>query len=810
MGTLKKDLLHAIRKARLNPGFSCAVVLMLAVAVGINGAMFAIVSAVLLRALPFAAPGTLVTIGRVSPRNPTFDPLVLSEAQSIAAHSSGLQNAAYWAFVVEAMDHRGMLHQTFRAACNSKFFLTMGVRPILGRTFSVDDERHGADQVAVLSSRLWHQVFDADPSVLGKAVGIGSRTFTVIGIMPDSFVFPLTSPQPLVWTPLESRPEWNSDSIAVFQMVGRRWPAVTDAQLKAELVGIGMQNKNQANNSQLALESYREQLIKDVRRPLFAMQLSMLVVWFVACVNIATLALLRTVARRRELTIQLSLGAGRAMLLRQFLAEYAVLAIVAFLAAIPLAIGTIEVVRAFVDAHLPFSHEIHVRPDVMAAQLVLCIVSAMLVGSVSAWHATRASPREILADTSPAASGRHGAILNALVGSQIAITFLLLTSADFAVRNLTYLRRADIGFAPANLISVPLVRPADRYRQVDLASSLYDPLLQAIQHLPGVTSVGLSSTLPLNPNVTFTMPVRIAGSPRKPSAQDFALLRAVNPEFHGTLGISLQMGRLFSPRDSATTPWVVIVNQAFVRRYLAELPTLGNRLRLGKKGDPHEFATIVGIMHDTPQRSIKEPSLPEVNIPYRQVVSDDDLGPVLLGTYVQIAVRSSSPPNLLVPAIRSAVRPFNPEWAKAEIETFQTMVDRSLVNDAMLSRLLAILGAVAVLLAVYGVYALAADTGRRRQRELAIRTALGASSGVLVRLLLVRHLRVIACGLGAGVLGAGLAGRVIRSFFYAARPQDAWPTVAPALAFAICAAAIVIAPSWHAATANVADSLRRD
>lgn len=808
--SLSLDLRAAVRALRFHAASSIAIIAILAVGIGVSGAMFMLVYTVLLRPLPFPEAEQLVTIGWASPRSRALEPVSLPDLQAWRAEARSLQRVAYWMLLPETLQTApGSVRAVTNVAAGPEFFGTLGVEPRLGRTFTAADRRVGQDDVAVLSAHVWRDAFQAAPDVVGRTVRIGTTAFTIIGVMPDAFIFPLTSAAPIIWTPLRPTPESTEGRVAALQAVGRVRPDASALALQTELNALETRRRPRTDGRLVAAQAYHAFLTDGVRRGLLCLQIATLLVWLIACANAASLLLSRAVGRRHETAVRLALGVTRWRLLRQTAVEQALLCGLAWIIAAPLSLALVVTLRRDAASELPFADQLHLGSAVMGAELLLAAASLTLVSGFAGWYTSRAAPREILSDArSVGVARKPGLLWDALVGVQLALTTVLLISAGLLLRSVATLQHTPLGFDPSSLVLAPIISPAAAAAGGagrNVAVTLYDPLLESLARIPGVVSVGLSSALPLQPQATLTMPVEVAGGGAA-APSDFALLRAISPDLHRTLGIRLRLGRRLTDRDGPSTPWVVIVNDAFVRRFLPDRPPLGERIRFDRAG-PHEFATIVGIVEDTPQRALSEPPLPEVDISYRQIAGDENLG-MMLGLFAQVALRTSSSPSAVIPDVRQAMRQIDPDLATSDITPMMALIDRALATERWLSRLLVLFAGCTLLTTMYGVHALVADNVARRTREIGIRMALGGRHAQLLGALFRRYVVVIGIGIAGGVAASAITERLMASFLHGVTPRDSLTVAGAVLLLAAAGVVASLGPASRAIRTDPAETLR--
>jgi predicted permease len=773
---------YGLRQLRKQPGFFLVAITTLALGIGLTGAMFTVVYAVLLRPLPFADPERVVIIGQANRADNQPGPASLPNIRDWREQSQSFEEIAYWNLSVHSLNSRQQSEFVADIRCSANLFSLLRVQPVLGRPFDPEADRPGKGNVAVLSAKAWKGVFAADPNVIGTTFEIGTDQYTVIGVMPENFAFPLTLDRAMVWIPVQTKPEWEDRNTAMLQVVGRLRPGVRVEAAQAELTSLVPGGTNDNQGQRVLVEDYRKSVTGDLRTSLLFLEAAVLAVWLIACINIISLQMARAASRRRETAIRCALGAGRRQLVSQFFAESALLSGGAGIAGLALCFGFLGALRFYLESKLPFADAIRVDLPVVAAILVMSLASTLLVGVWPALQAQRTSPQEALRDGGAAVGGsrRQRRAQDALVVFEVALSLVLLLNAGLLLRTLNNLRATPLGFKPDRLVVAQLPLFKNPQANNDVAVSVYDPLLAALAHVPGVESAAISTVLPMDPNSTVKFPVQIFGKPAPPKPTPTAELRIVSPELYSTLGVGLISGRTFNEADTRASPWVVVVNRAFVRKYFADDEPLGQRVRTDDSG-PHKFSTIVGVVEDTHQRSVADAVVPELDLCYKQLSPTDGVAN-LLGMVVQLAVRTSQPAAAVIPGVRAVLQPINPE-VPANLSPMQEIVDRSIGNQTMAARLIGIFAACALLIALIGLYGLLTYNVTRMTRDIAVRLALGATRRQVVGLVIGHAGIVLAVGLLIGFAVWDQTSRLLRSYLYGMGTHDLFTLIAMAVVF---------------------------
>ncbi|MGO9305516.1 MAG: ABC transporter permease [Candidatus Korobacteraceae bacterium] len=822
MTGLLQDLRYAFRQLRKNPGFAAVTVLTLALGIGVNAAMFAVIDAVLLRPLPFPKPDQIVQMTESRPESAAASASALPDIRDWRAQAHSFQDIGWYTVGIRSVDVPGFSDFIPVVASSANLLSMLQVDPVLGRSFSPQDDQAGHGDVLLINSVAWEKFFGKNPQAVGSSLKLANKLYTVIGVMPAGFEFPNVGDGPVGWVPLVPAKEYEDRGSQDLTAVGRLKNGVTPGAAQAELTGIQTNIAKAYPTLELErrvrVKTYREVLTGNVRPALLALQFAVLAVWLIACANVASLLLSRTTGRRREIAIRSAIGADRARLVRQFLTESLVLAFTGAAIGLALAYACVRDLKFYLDLYLPLSHHIHIDARVAAALVGFSVISAVLFGLVPALQAARAPAQEALRDGTPSAgaSRRQKHFRDALVVGEIALSLLLLISAGLLLRSLLALRNVPLGFVPHNVVTTAIILPqsgggivgqSGKYAGKDIAQVFYAPLLDRLAHLPGADSAALTTTLPLSPNFQASGSFEVIGRPKDPANKLNAAIRAVSPSLYPTLGIRLLQGRLFSDADGPQGTAAAVVNQAFVKKYFRGQNPLGQQLKVGDKG-PHAIVTIVGVVEDTHQTAMSDDAQPEINVSYLQLTPNDELTPYILASFTNLALRTHVAPSAVIPSLRTALREFDPDLAVLDVQTLQDVVDTSLGSQTLAVRLLWIFAGSALLISIAGIYGLLAYNVSQRMRDLGIRMALGATRSNVIGLVLRQAVVLLGIGVGIGVITAVSVGSVLRSFLYGVVPYDAWTIASVSVLLLACGLFASYIPARRASRIDPVKALR--
>ena len=826
MRSFLQDLQYAVRQLRHAPAFSVTAILTLALGIGVNAAMFSVVDQVLLRAMPFPHAEQVVQAG-VRTLSGNFASTSLPDIRDWQARSHSFDQMGYYMEQVPTLGGTAEPKLVPQIVSSGNLLSLLQARPLLGRLFLPEEAASGHEAVVILSASLWRGMFHGDPEILGRSIPVNGIPHTVVGVMPQGFSFPASAGEESIWTPIpaddKGLQDRNSSSLSV---IARLRPGVTVTEATHELNGIHEQLKREYPKDEdanlIMVETYADVVTGSVRPAMLALDAAVLAVWLIACANVAGLLLARSNNRRRELALRTALGAGRGRLVRQLLTESLLLSFAGGSLGLLLAFTALRVLKQYLSESIIFGSEVHIDGTVCAYLLGASCLSAVLFGLLPALQASRVPAQEGLRQGSAGGgvSRQQTRWRDGLVIGEIALTLTLLVAAGLMVRTLISLRRAPVGFVAEDVTTAAIYLPnhqslffeaPKQANGTTVIQTFYLPLLERIRALGGIDAAGLTTVRPLQGNWDFNMTVEFEGEPKpERNMGAVAQARATTADYFRTMGIRLLQGRFFAPSDSFAAPPVAIVNQAFARRFFPSGTPVGKGVRLNDTGT-RQFATIVGVVEDSPQKTLGMPPLPEIHYNLAQMQPQDDLYPILGSFLMNVAIRSSRGSESIAPGLRRAVHELDPDAALQDVQTMQQVLDGSLGNQVLAARLLGLLAFSGLLIAVAGIYGLLAYSVSQRTRELGVRLALGAQRGGVLWLVLRHALVLLGVGVALGAALTAASGRLFTSFLaYKLSGQDALVAVAVAALLAVCGLVASYLPARRAALIDPVVALRTE
>ncbi len=823
-----QDVRYTLRQLRKSPGFTLTAILMLALGIGATTAIFSIVAGVLLRPLPFPDADRLVIVGDIlEGSNSTFrsQPWVTApDIRNYMRDTQSFSNLGGYRGAGFELSGTGDPVGVHATRMSGDVFSALRVAPLLGRVFTQEeDEQH--QPVAVLSYGMWRSRFQGDANILGRKILLSRKPYTVIGVMPRDFEFPLM-PGHLehseLWVPLSLAPEefvagsaasWSS------RMIGRLKPGVSkeQAQSDAERVAEETMRNYPAFMRSLRIHAVVTPLQEDTveaARPLVrTLFLAVVVILLIACANLAGLLLVRSIRRRKEIAVRLALGARAATLLRQALVESLVLSLAGGAAGLALAAAALRGGVSLLPETLPRIREIGLDWQVVGFALGLALLTGLVCGLAPAFAAIRTSVNDTLKDggrTGTSGSG-HARLRSALVIAEVAVALVLLTASGLLLRSFERMRSVDVGFRPDHTLAAFYVLPQKEYVSQVVIDAFNDELLRDLRQLPGVEAAGITSLLPASGNdfgLAFTLEGYV---PAKGAGLNMAAMSMVQGDPFQALGIRLLRGRVFNEADKAGSPLVAIVNRKLAQHYWPGQDPIGKRLRRGMPETATPWMTVVGEVDDVKLGSPDAETAQQVYQPVTQMVASEGVfasGGELSANYGYIVLRSVLPPEQMENLLLAAVRTIDPQLPLHEMQTMEHAISGSEAPRRFNTVLISLFAVVAVLLSALGIYSIIAFSTALREQEMALRMALGCQRSGVLALILASGVKLAAVGCGLGLIGAVAASRLLRSFLFGVSPFDPVVLTLSAGAMVVLALLASALPARRAARTDPMVALR--
>ena len=785
MLTIMQDLKFALRMLAKNPGFTLVAVLTLALGIGANSAIFSVVDAVLLQPLPYHAPAQLLFISGMLRQTGaagaamSFTKFTQIQEQSHTLESSAAFYAATLSLVTEREPEAVSGNRVSR-----NFFHVLGISSIRGRDFLPEEEAIGGADVAIISDGFWHSHFAADAGALGRSIIIDGRPVTVVGILPASFRFPLQFPEPDIWMPRISdpaflRPEQVRSGAGYLGVIGRLRTGESLAPAKAEFDTIDSRYRSQftgfvdAEKFGVSAVPLEESLVGPLR-PGFAVLLAVVgFILLIACANVANLLLARATSREREMALRKALGASGSRLMKQLLSESLLLSLLGGTLGVALAAATLPVLRAFSPGSVPRLAEARLDVSVLIFSVLLSIVTGILFGFVPALQASAENLHETLKEGTRGSSdgGHRGKLRALLVVSEMAIALILMTGAGLLLQSFSRLMKVNPGFSSDNSMTFQINLPPNRYAQAEAQRQFYRQLRERVQIIPGVESAGLTSYLPLSGaiRIVYFCPEGVVcqGIGKDP----LIAMRHVSAGYFDTVRTPLLQGRVFSERDSASSPPVVVVNQTVVDRYWPGQNPIGRHLANSRDMIQRE---VVGVVADVKFSALNVASSEEMYLPLEQV-------PWPATTLI---VRSRVNSEALVSAVRAKIAEIDPTLPVSNIASMDSVVAASVAQPRILSEFVGVFAVFALLLSAIGIYGVMAYSVAARTQEMGIRMSLGAEPHDILKLVVKQGMRLALIGVAIGVAASLALTRLISTLLFGVSASDP-------LAFSIAAVVLV-------------------
>ena len=797
METLLRDIRYGFRSLLKRPGFTAIALVALALGIGANTAIFSLVNAVVLQPLPYAQPDRLVWAwgkfpggnrASVSPadyldfraHNKTFEQFAASFGMSMPVNLTG----------------GGEPQRLTASVVTGNYFDAFGVTPALGRGFSLDNERPGNDQVAVLSHALWQKRFGGNPDIVNQRITLDGKSFEVIGVMGEDVRFPQKVE---LWVPInfEASPDMKVRAAHFIRPIGRLKPGVTLAQAQADTDAIAAQLEQQYPESNrgwsLRLESLHERLVGSSRTTLFILFGAVGFVLLIACTNVANLLLVRAASRQREIALRTAVGASRGRIVRLLITESLLLALMGGGLGALVAVWGIDLLVTLSTGSIPVTADVKIDTTVLAFTLVTSLVTGLLFGLVPALRTMNVNLTDALKDGGRTSS--EGALRNRtrslLVVFESAVAVILLVGAGLLVRSLIALQHTNPGFEANSVLTMRVDLPRAKYDTREKTAGFFQDLETRIGGLPGVEVVGMITELPLSGQANDA-PFTVEGS-ATPDQKFGADFRRVNQNYFQSLRIPLLRGRDFTEQEVRQSENVVVVSQQLVDTVFPNEEPLGKRLMTVLDDKPFE---IIGVVGDIRHRSLEFAPYAAMYMPTRAHGGTN------------VVIRTQGDPLSLVPVVRGVVQAIDPDQPIAGIRTMDEWVDTSTSTPRYRTTLLALFAALAMILAATGIYGVMSYSVAQRTHEIGVRMALGARRIDVLRLVVGQGMLLVVIGLAIGLAGAIALTRVLSTLLFGVTAKDPLTFVAVAALLSVVALIACYIPARRATKVDPLEALR--
>lgn len=807
MQTFIRNILYATRNLRRSPGFTATVVVTLALGVGATAAIFSCVYALLLQSLPFADAGRIIALSETHPQITGGIEATYPDYEDWKAQQrSFTQIAAYSTLNPETVSlvTDGHAEQVHRVLASGNFFPLLGINPMIGRVIGETDDKPESDHVALLSASAWERYFGRDPGVVGRSVSLNGTAFTIIGVLPFGAAYPSEGE---VWLPLslldqETRESRVWHSVRVLGRL-RRGVGLTEARADMQTISARLATAYPATNRNVGalLKPLREELVGTLRPAMLSLLGAVFLVLLIACANVANLLMVRATAQRREIAVRQALGAGRAEIFSQFLAQAVVLCLLGGALGIVLAAGVLPLLRVAL-AHTAsldpaMIRSIGLNMPVLLFALLTCSVTAIVF---SLLPLVNRSPRltETLRAGERGNTGSRSRKRDALVAGEIAIAVVVLFVSSLVMRSFQKLLAVDPGFRTDHLFSAEIALAEPKYGDDSpITNHFFERVLDNIARSPGVSSAATTSIVPLRPSQVMTRFLIEGAPPAAPGTFPAAQIRYVSPGFFHTFGLALQSGRIFEQKDIENGVQEFVVNAAFARRYLGGRNALGANILLGVLSPHPERIPVIGVVSDAHDLGVESDVQPEIYLPG-------------FGLHAVLLVRTFTDPASVEPVVRSAVHMLDPEQPIYHAQTVDELVTNSMARQKMTAMLLGIFSFVALALAAIGIYGVLSYFVAQRAQEIGVRMAVGATRAHILRLVVSQAAQFTGLGLAAGVGTALVCARIISGLLFQTGTADLPAACVAIGSLALATAMAAIIPAIRAASVNPIEALRAE
>src|SRR5262245_34859057 len=810
---LWQDMRYGARMLMKNPGFTSIAVITLALGIGANTAIFSVVNGVLLRPLPYKDPQQLVMV--FAPRRLEQEFHISSGGFTVLRDQKQVfEQVAAFLPMLDSASITGDGDPEFLGGVtvSANLFTLLGVEAKYGRRFLPEEEKPGANRVVVLSHRLWQRRFGSEQKIVGRKISLNNEPYTVVGVMPPGFRFPLDSmfagwiPGEIdIYIPLALTPEqMNNSKPQTLPVIARLKSQLGIEQAQAEMAGVSARLKRRYPNTNIdesiRLAPYHQQIVGRARFALLVLLGAVGFVLLIACANVANLLLVRAAARRKEIAVRVALGAGRWRVIRQLLTESVQLALLSGLLALLLAFWGVGLLRTIIPENLPRADEIGIDGGVFGFTLLISLGAGILFGLIPAFQASRVNLNDALKDGGRSSGGSvHNHLRNLLVVSEVALALALLIGAGLMLRSFIRLMSVDPGLDPRNVLTVDIRLSRNKYSRPQQAV-FFQQLLERLRALPGIQAAGAVYPMPLS-GMEEDLWFDIEGQPPPPPGEHrSAGPRGVSPGYFKAQGIQLLKGRVFTESDGGDTPPVVVINEAMARRYWPDQNPVGKRIAIGRSNGQPVWSEIIGVVKSVRHMALSEEPRSEVYIPFAQY-------PL---AFMTLVARTDGAQLGYVVAVRSQVHAVDKDQPISNVRTMEERLASAVSQRRFNLILLAIFAGLALSLAAIGIYGVMSYLVSQRAHEIGVRMALGAQTGDVLRLVIRQGMALTLTGVLIGLITAFGLTRLLRNLLFDLSATDPLTFLVTALLLALVALLACYIPARRATKVDPLVALRCD
>lgn len=771
MNSILQDVRYGVRSLLKRPGSTLVALITLALGIGVNTAIFSVVDSILLRPLPFEDSERLVSIWEQGLGQG------INQNEVAPANFFDLRNQTRWFEAIGAhgpqdinLTGAGEPERLTGELVTANVLSILGVKPALGRTFLANEDQPGQHRVVVLSDALWQRRFNRDPSIINHDIVLNGESFTVVGVMPRGFFYPLRETE--LWIPWAMEPEQAAGrGDHYLRLIARLKPGATLQQATAEVAAIGQRLAAEYPKTNEGLSfivnSLHRDYVGDLRSPILIMFAAVGLVLLIACANVANLLLAQATTRRREIAIRMALGARRWTIVRQLLTESLLIATAGGVLAMLGAMWGVQALAKLLPDSLSKLQSVGVDARVLLFTFGVSVLTALVFGGVPALLAARAKPGETLSDVArDAAGGTAGRyVRRMLVVSEVALAVVLLVGAGLLIRTFQLLRQVNTGFSTDSVLTMKMVLPMPKYAKPEARRAFYDETLRKVQELPGIESAGMITFLPLSfsgMNFSFSVEGQTLPSDMK---LPFALYRVVSPDYFRTLNIPLQRGRFFDSHDTPDSPPVIMISRQLAERYWPGQDPIGKRLKIGPVDSPNPWLNVVGVVGDVRQAGLYGDPRMDLYSPYAQerraFITPRDL-----------VLRTKGDAASVAASVRQAVWSVDKDQPISNVQTMDQVFSAAISQERFQALLLGLFAALALVLACVGLYGVISYSVAQRTHEIGVRMALGAQPGDVLKLVLRQGMGLTIVGLVVGIAIGSVATRVLSDMLFGVTARD--------------------------------------